>query len=107
MPVLKTFNYRGREMPSELSIQKAAQVWCKPAVSHKVMDVDLAEAFAETLDEIWSKPWLGNATTQELIDELTTRIEIQAPGLLQYKTTGIERAPDTMEQNGQIAQQIK
>lgn len=37
------------------------------------MDVELAEAFAEILNEIWSKPWLGNATTGELIEELAAR----------------------------------
>jgi hypothetical protein len=29
--------------------EKAAQVWCRPETSHKVMDVELAEAFAQTL----------------------------------------------------------
>jgi hypothetical protein len=27
------------------------------------MDVEMAEVFAEILDGVWSKPWLGNATT--------------------------------------------
>ena len=55
--------------------------------SHKQMDVDLGEAFADILDDIWSKPWLGNATTEELIQEIKTRIEVNAPELMQYKTT--------------------
>jgi hypothetical protein len=60
-------------MATELSLGKAAQAWCKDKTSHKEMDADLAEAFAEILDEIWSQPWLGNATTQELVDELHAR----------------------------------
>jgi hypothetical protein len=39
------------------------------------MDPDLCEAFAEILEDVWSKPWLGNATTGELIEELKARIE--------------------------------
>ena len=59
--------------PSELSLGKAAQAWCTEKTSSKVMDEDLAIAFAEILDEIWSKPWLGNATTEEMLDELDAR----------------------------------
>jgi hypothetical protein len=61
-------------MASELARQKAVQAWCKEKTRSKVMDVDLAEAFAEILDEIWTKPWLGNATTRELISEIVARI---------------------------------
>ena len=46
------------------------------------MDSDLGNEFALILDEIWSKPWLGNATTRELLEELSTRSD------LDYKTTG-------------------
>lgn len=35
-------------------------------------------------DEIWSQPWLGNATTKELLDELTARAEVG--GYATYKT---------------------
>lgn len=38
-------------MASEKSLQKAAQAWCKPSTSEKVMDPELAEAFAEIIDE--------------------------------------------------------
>jgi len=71
-------------MATELAREKAAQVWCKEATSHKEMDPDLAEAFAEILDEIWSKPWLGNATTAEMLDELKTRAELG--GYSNYRT---------------------
>lgn len=43
-------------MASELAIQKAAQAWCTPKTEKKVMDVELAEAFAEILDDVWSNP---------------------------------------------------
>ena len=45
-------------MVTSLARERAAQAWCKETTKHKEMDVDLAEAFAEILDEIWSKPWL-------------------------------------------------
>lgn len=70
-------------MATELSRQKAAQAWCKPTTQHKAMDVELAEAFSEILDEVWSKPWLGNATTGELIEEIKARVD------LQYRTVGL------------------
>ena len=69
-------------MPSQLSREKAAQAWCTEKTNKIEMDIDLAEAFAEILDDIWSQPWLGNATTSELIEELKTRVD------LQYKTVG-------------------
>ena len=61
--------------PSGLSLEKAAQAWCTPETSSKIMDEKLAVAFAEILDEIWSKPWLGNATTAEILVELDARNE--------------------------------
>ena len=42
-------------MPSELALQKAAQAWCRKETEHKVMDVALATAFAEILDEVLQK----------------------------------------------------
>ena len=63
-------------MTTELARQKVAQAWCTPKTEKKVMDTELAEAFAEILDEIWSKPWLGNATTGELIEELKARCDL-------------------------------
>ena len=68
-------------MASELARQKVAQAWCTPKTSKLETDGYLAEAFGDILDEIWSQPWLGNATTGELIEELKTRVD------LQYKTT--------------------
>jgi tellurite resistance protein len=56
--------------------EKAAQAWQKEKTINKVMDPDLAEAFAEIIEEISSKPWLGNATTGELIEELKARSDL-------------------------------
>jgi len=71
-------------MATVIARHKAAQAWCTPSTSKKEMDSDLAEAFAEILDEIWSKPWLGNATTGELIEELKARCN------LDYRTVDSE-----------------
>ena len=70
---------------SVLSIEKAAQAWQGEKTSKTEMDIDLALEFARILDEVWSKPWLGNATTEELIQEIRARI---GEGGLRYKTTG-------------------
>ena len=48
------------------------------------MNARLAEAFAEILDEIWNQPWLGNATTGELLDEIRARVDTD------YKTTDMK-----------------
>lgn len=53
-------------MTSNLARQKAAQAWCKETTKHIEMDVALAEAFAEILDELlpppetrWECPFCG------------------------------------------------
>ncbi len=66
---------------SILALEKAAQAWCTTENSDKTMDLELTVAFAKILEEIWSKPWLGNATTKELFEELMCR-----SGNLDYKT---------------------
>ena len=63
--------------PSSLALQKAAQSWCGEKTSNKEMDSDLATEFAKIIDEIWSKPWLGNATTKELLDEVGARTDLE------------------------------
>ena len=73
-------------MPSPLARGRAAQAWCTPATEGIQMDGRLAEAFAEILDEVWTKPWLGNATTGELLDELRARCEVN--GTLHYRAAG-------------------
>lgn len=69
-------------MSMSLSRGKAAQAWCTAANSSKTFDPELAEAFAEILEEIWARPWLGNATTGQLLDELRARVDCD------YKTVG-------------------
>jgi len=54
-------------MISESARQKAAQAWCKKSTDKKIMDTELAEAFAEIIDEyrealIWCS---GSADFQE------------------------------------------
>ena len=75
-------------MATKLALEKAAQAWCTPNTKKIIMQPELAKAFAEILDEIWHQPWLGNATTRELILEIKTRIEID--GKLDYKTVDVE-----------------
>lgn len=69
-------------MSMELARQKAAQVWCGEKTKHLVMIPELAENFAEILEGIWSQPWLGNATTGQLLDEIKARVNCD------YKTVG-------------------
>lgn len=75
-----------------LARETAAQAWCTPETSDIQMDSRLAEAFAVILERVWSQPWLGNATTAELLEELTARAEVG--GYATYSTTGRERAPN-------------
>lgn len=71
-------------MPSNLALSKAAQAWCTYETSGIQMDERLATAFAAILDEVWNQPWLGNATTAQLIDELRCRCEVN--GTINYRT---------------------
>lgn len=73
-------------MASELARERAAQAWCTEKTSNRVMDQELAEAFADIIDSVWDRPWLGNATNAELIDELKARIDIHWD--LKYRTVG-------------------
>ena len=75
-------------MSIESARGRAAQAWCTDKTSGKVMDAELCEEFAKILEEIWSKPWLGNATTRELIDEIKCRIGMD--GKLDYRTVDSE-----------------
>lgn len=79
---------------SNSSRERAAQAWCTEKTKNKEMDVVLAEAFAEILEDVWSKAWLGNATTGELIEELKARSN------LNYRTTRptIEELERTLSQ---------
>lgn len=67
--------------------EKAAQAWTTAKTSSKVLDGELAEAFALILVEEMYKPNLGCATTKELLDEISARIEISPKGL-NYSVVG-------------------
>ena len=67
-------------MIGEFARQRAARAWCKDTTKNKVMDVELCAAFAEIIEELISLPWLGNATTGELLSEIAARVD------LNYKT---------------------
>ena len=70
--------------PSDLALEEVAGCWRLPETEHLVQDQALTLAFARLLDEIWGQPWLGNATTGQLIDELRARCEVN--GTLDYRT---------------------
>ena len=74
-----------------------ARGWCHPDNSGKTMDEALAVAIAHEIrslyDEVMntvSSPNLGCATTKELLEEVTARIELD--GKLEYKTVGEDNA---------------
>lgn len=46
--------------PSEFALQKAAQCWCDPRVSNRIMDEDMATVFAELIDEIMKNTGASN-----------------------------------------------
>lgn len=69
-----------KERRMEFARGRAAQAWCVKSTENKVMDVELAEAFAEILVIEMYEPRLGCATTGQLLDELSARSN------LDYKT---------------------
>jgi hypothetical protein len=73
------------EKLSSLSLQKAAQMWCFDSTKDKFVDIPLTLAVATLIEEIWNQSWLGNATTEELLEELLCRAGVG--GYADYKTT--------------------
>lgn len=58
-----------------------ARGWCDPKNSAKVMDTDLAEAISQEVHKLFiadKEPYLGCATTKELIVELAARADVAA-----------------------------
>lgn len=45
-------NMNAPKMPTDKAIELAAQAWCDPTVSDRVMDGDLAIAFARIIDKV-------------------------------------------------------
>lgn len=87
-------------MPSEFAGRKAVQAWCKDTTKHIAMDQALCEAFAEIIEELTSRPWLGNATTKMLLDEIAARVD------LNYKTVGGDpRAPTEEKKEEGVSEQ--
>ena len=62
-------------MASQLAREMAAQAWGNPSTKHLAMIPELAESFAEILDESWAQSLLQNASTGELLDDLRARAE--------------------------------
>ncbi len=58
---------------SERALQLAATAWTKEKTSDKVMDPDLAEAFAGIIDVLLKEPHVEFATKAQLVNELATR----------------------------------
>lgn len=75
--------------------EQAAQAWCAETTKHKVMDTDLAEAFAEILVKQMYAPHLGCATTRQIIEELSARSD------LDYKTITEEQNNDRRRRVGE------
>lgn len=71
-------------MSSQCARDMAAQAWTKPKTEKLVLNQNLEEAFAEILDGVLLAPHLGCATTEDLIDELRARCEVN--GTLGYRT---------------------
>ena len=66
-------------MKSEEIRGAVARGWCDPKNSSKVMDTDLAEAISQEVHKIFiadKEPYLGCATTRQLIDELAARADV-------------------------------
>jgi hypothetical protein len=63
-------------MASSFAREIASRAWGTEKTSKMVFDVDLAEAFADIIDELTNKPWLGNATNKDIIEELSARVTI-------------------------------
>lgn len=69
---IDAFSNRQKEC-LQFARQEAAKAWCNSKTKHKIMDVDLAEAFAEILVAHMYEPHLGCCTTQELMNEIGER----------------------------------
>ena len=61
-----------------------ARGYCTDRNSKKVLDPDLIEDMAIEIGKLPQEPYLGCATTKELLEEIKARIEID--GKLEYRT---------------------
>lgn len=60
-----------------IAAQLAAQAWCRPETHRIPMDTRLCKAFEEILDTVIRNPWLSNATTESLLEELSSRSRVE------------------------------
>jgi len=78
-------------MTSDEAFQRGVDAWTTPETKSITLDSRLGVAFANIIDEIWAEskiPNLGCATTRELIEEITARIEFDDK--LDYKTIDLD-----------------
>ena len=85
--------------------QEAAKAWCQENTKNTIMDPVLAEEFAKILLEHMYSPHLGCATTEELIDEVKTRIMMD--GKLGYRTIDSERLANIQEASKKLEERIE
>jgi hypothetical protein len=75
-----------KNTPSELAMQRAAQVWCSSNNSHKVVDIELTTNFAKILDEAYdvirnirsvghNKDYIFCGLKDRLTDKIKPRVE--------------------------------
>ena len=65
-----------KEYREKLAMEKIAVIWTLPENTNKEPDWDIIEPLAELFVEETYKPNLGCATTQELCDELSSRLRM-------------------------------
>lgn len=57
-----------------LAAQKAAQAWCEPLTTTKIMDAELCMEFAKVLMKYMFEPNLNYATDADLLKEVSRRV---------------------------------
>jgi len=71
--------------PSKMALHLSAKAWQFKCTDGIQFDARIALALAVILDDVLDRPCLGNATTEEMLDEIRSRCEIHS--ILSYKTT--------------------
>ena len=79
-----------------------ARGYCSKENEKKVMDPTLIEAMADEVGKLPQDPYLGCATTGELIDEIRARVEVD--GMLGYTTVNGEKYCYDLAQENKITQ---
>jgi len=74
----------GKEKRMVFARQLAATAWCQEKTKDMIVTPELTEEFAKILVIPMYEPKLGCATTEELIEELKARIEMNEN--LDYRT---------------------